>query len=88
MENKSQQRTEVLKGEGVNSHILYGEAEISQSEGSYETIELREPGLLRHEDPNGNHAEHQTLFVESGRWVMGRQVEFNPFDRKITRVWD
>jgi hypothetical protein len=88
MENRSKQRTEVLKGEGVNSHILYGAAEISQESGTYETIELKESGLLRHEDPNGNHAEHHTLFVESGRWVMGRQVEFNPFEKKVTRVWD
>jgi hypothetical protein len=88
MKNKSKHRTEILKGEGVNSHILYGKAGISQDTGTYETIDLEEPGYLCHEDPNGNHAEHQPLFVESGTWVMGRQVEFNPFEKKITRVWD
>ena len=40
------------------------------------------------ESDSGKHAEHETLKVDKGFWVMGRQVEYNPFDKKVTRVWD
>ena len=44
---------------------------------------------LKHEKPNGSWSnEHKTLIVEKGNWVMGKQVEFNPFNQQISRVWD
>jgi len=43
---------------------------------------------LKHEQPNGSFAEHQSLQVTKGNWVMGRQVEYNPFNQSVSRVWD
>ena len=43
---------------------------------------------LIHEQPNGKFAEHNTLKVEVGEWVMGKQVEFNPFNQSVSQVWD
>jgi hypothetical protein len=43
---------------------------------------------LIHELPNGTFGEHNTLNVESGEWVMGKQVEYDPMNRVTTRIWD
>jgi len=44
---------------------------------------------LKHEKPNGAWSnEHKTLKVDRGDWVMGKQVEFNPFNQQVTRIWD
>ncbi|HUU87731.1 MAG TPA: hypothetical protein VMX17_08270 [Candidatus Glassbacteria bacterium] len=44
--------------------------------------------VLRHEQPNGSFGEHHALKVDKGNWVMGKQVEYNPFKQTISQVWD
>lgn len=77
----------LLLGEGVHQHTLYGKFAIGE-ETDFMEVQVSEESLLKHEHPNGNFGEHQTLQVEEGSWVMGKQVEYNPFDQKITRIWD
>jgi hypothetical protein len=51
-------------------------------------VEVLEDSDLRHEQPNGQFAEHNTLKVKKGEWVLGKQVEYNPFKRSISQIWD
>ena len=82
------QKHTLLKGEGINQHTLYGDFMINE-ESNFPTLEVTKDSVLRHEQPNGSFSnEHKALQVEKGDWVMGEQVEYNPFDRKITQVWD
>jgi len=83
MKSKKQNREVLLMGEGTNQHTLYGEFSNNQGE-----ILVADDSQLRHETPNQNFAEHNTLVVDRGRWILGRQVEYNPLDNKVTRVWD
>lgn len=76
--NTKTRRNVLLEGEGVNRHVLYGAAEIEEK-ADYRTVVLNEDGFLKHEDPQGGHAEHETLRVPKGEWVMGLQVEYDPF---------
>lgn len=76
----------LLKGEGSHQHTLYGEFAIGSEELS--TLVVTKDSRLVHETPTKEFAEHNTLSIESGNWVMGRQVEFNPFDKSLSRVWD
>lgn len=76
----------LLRGEGINQHTLYGDFTIEESE--FSEIKLSKDGVLRHEQPNGEFGEHQPLKIKKGNWVMGKQVEYNPFKQEITRVWD
>lgn len=85
MKKKKQNRAVLLKGEGINQHVLEGDFKINPTS---EAIECKKECMLMHEDPSGSHAEHFTLKVEKGVWVMGKQVEFNPFDESISAVWD
>ena len=79
----------LLKGEGVNQHTLYGNFAIDESQSDFTDVLVEKDSLLKHEKPDGSFSnEHRTLLVEKGDWVMGKQVEFNPFDQKITRIWD
>lgn len=81
---KKMKKKTILKGEGVNQHTLYGNfTDINESD-----FMMKSDCKLVHETPSGKHAEHETLKVDKGFWVMGRQVEYNPFDKKVTRVWD
>jgi D-Tyr-tRNAtyr deacylase len=85
MEKK--QKHTLLLGEGVHQHTLYGNFMVG-NEPDFTEVNVMEESLLKHEHPNGNFGEHQTLKVESGEWVMGKQVEYNPFNQSITRIWD
>lgn len=76
----------LLKGEGTHQHTLYGEFEIGNQEMS-QLVVTKESKLV-HETPGREFAEHNTLLIEQGNWVMGQQVEYNPFDRTLSRVWD
>jgi hypothetical protein len=78
----------LLKGEGINQHTLYGDFAIDETATDFFTIDVKEDSELKHEQPNGSFAEHHTLKVDRGNWVMGKQVEYNPFENSITRVWD
>jgi hypothetical protein len=67
---------------------LYGDFQISD-EQDFMTVNVLKDSLLKHEQPNGSFSnEHQTLKIEKGNWVMGKQVEYNPFTQSITQVWD
>lgn len=79
-------RHTLLKGEGIHQHTLYGEFNVGKEELS--TLVVTADSKLVHETPTREFAEHKTLIIEQGNWVMGRQVEFNPFNQSITRVWD
>ena len=81
------QKHVLLKGEGVNQHTLYGNFTIDEKV-DFSTLELTKDGVLKHEQPNGSFAEHKSLKITKGNWVMGKQVEYNPFDGTTNRVWD
>lgn len=102
-EKKTPYRYVLLKGEGVNQHVLYTQSKIKISGH----LRLAEDAYLKHEDPEGAHAEHMTIRIPKGRWVRERQVEFDPYGflegldtkdgaesrpdwrhRSITEVWD
>ena len=84
---KKKTKHTLLVGEGVHQHTLYGSFNIGEQTDFMELV-VSEESLLKHEHPNGNFGEHKTLQVEDGKWVMGKQVEFNPFSQKVTRIWD
>lgn len=77
----------VLLGEGANQHTLYGDFSID-TEAAFPKLKVHKDSVLRHETPSGMFAEHQPLKVDVGNWVMGRQVEYNPFKREVSQVWD
>ena len=85
MENKHT----LLKGEGINQHTLYGDFLIADEVTDFSAFKVSKDSFLKHEKPNGKWSdEHKTLLVEKGGWVMGKQVEYNPFNQRISRVWD
>ena len=78
----------ILRGEGANQHVLHGDFQVETQERDFSNLVVNKAGQLRHEQPDGSFAEHKTLHVEAGNWVMGKQVEYNPFRREVTRIWD
>lgn len=86
---KQKKKHTLLKGEGINQHTLYGEFKIDETETDFTDLVVTKESLLKHEQPTGAFSnEHQTLKIEKGEWSMGKQVEYNPFNQQITRVWD
>jgi hypothetical protein len=87
---KSLKKHTLLVGEGINQHTLYGDFAMDIAERTdFPEILVKEDSELKHEKPNGAWSnEHKTLKVEQGNWVMGKQVEYNPFNRQVTRIWD
>jgi hypothetical protein len=85
--NSKHNRHVLLKGEGPHQHVLHGEFTIDETI-EFSSIVVTKDGLLKHETPSGAFAEHNTLLVDTGNWVMGKQVEYNPFDETISRIWD
>ena len=84
-------RKTILLGEGVHQHTLVGKFEMDNDKivKDFATIKVKETTMLEHEKPNGGWSgEHKTLVVEQGKWVMGQQVEYNPFNESVSRVWD
>jgi len=88
MKNKKHKKFTLLKGEGDNQHTLYGSFTIQNEDTDFATLTLSSDGVLQHETPKGEFAEHNGLQVEKGKWVMGKQVEYNPFTQSVSRVWD
>jgi hypothetical protein len=84
---KKKTKHTLLKGEGANQHTLYGDFKIGD-ETEFMEVEVVKESVLKHEQPDGSFGEHQALKIDKGEWVMGKQVEYNPFNQKITRVWD
>jgi hypothetical protein len=78
----------LLKGDGINQHTLYGKFVSEKELNDFAVLEITEDSILKHELPNGKFGEHNALAIEKGQWVMGKQVEYNPFTQKVTRVWD
>jgi hypothetical protein len=79
----------LLKGEGMNQHTLYGEFVIDEPQTDFADVGVKEDSVLRHEQPDGSFSnEHKPLKVEKGDWVMGKQVEYNPFEGRVTQIWD
>ncbi len=78
----------LLKGEGSNQHTLYGSFRTEDIINDFAAVTVEEPAVLRHEQPDGSFGEHNALKVDSGEWVLGKQVEYNPFKREITQIWD
>lgn len=85
---KKKQKHTILKGEGANQHTLYGDFFIDIEASEFAKISINKETKLKHEEPSGAFGEHNTLLVESGDWVMGKQVEYNPFKGTISQVWD
>lgn len=78
----------LLVGEGTHQHTLYGDFKIDEKP-EFSTLVVTKDCLLKHEKPDGSFSnEHRTLKVNRGNWVMGKQVEYNPFKREITTIWD
>jgi len=89
MPKKQFQKHTLLVGEGVNQHTLYGEFALDTDVMDFPEIAVKRDSELKHEKPNGAWSnEHKTLKVEQGNWVMGKQVEYNPFNQQVTRIWD
>jgi hypothetical protein len=85
--NKLNKHT-LLRGEGTNQHTLYGEFKIDE-QTEFTGVSVLKESDLKHEQPDGSFSnEHQTLKIDKGEWVMGKQVEYNPFERTITQIWD
>jgi hypothetical protein len=79
----------LMKGSGANHHSLHGVVDIPEhGENEFYALTVQEDAHLKHETPTGEFAEHNTLLVEKGEWFMGKQVEFNPFDNTVVRIWD
>jgi len=85
---RTKKKQTILFGEGIHQHTLYGKFVSENELNDFAVIEIKEDTLLKHELPNGKFGEHNTLSIEKGQWVMGKQVEYNPFTQKVTRVWD
>lgn len=85
---KKETKKVILKGEGINQHTLYGKFEIDVEHDFFSEINVLEDCELKHEQPNGSFAEHNTLKIQKGDWVLGKQVEYNPFKRSISQIWD
>jgi hypothetical protein len=85
---KKKQKYTLLKGEGTNQHTLYGEFAIEEVV-DFPKVEVTKDSLLKHEQPDGSFSnEHRALQIDKGLWSMGKQVEYNPFDRRVTQIWD
>ena len=86
---KKSKKTILLLGEGTNQHTLYGEFLIEPKHGDFAEVLVQTDSLLKHEKPSGVFSdEHRGLPMDAGGWVMGRQVEWNPFRNEVTIVWD
>lgn len=88
MAKRKQKRKVILFGEGKNQHTLYGNFYMEDNHTDFAEISVKEDSTLKHEEPNGNFAEHKGLQIEKGDWVMGVQVEYSPFNQSVSRVWD
>lgn len=84
---KQKKKHTLLKGEGINQHTLYGGFKLEEKQ-EFSQLVVTKDSVLRHETPSGKFAEHKPLSVDTGKWSMGKQVEYNPFENRITRVWD
>lgn len=82
MEKKAKR---IVLGEGEivgHKHILESAENISYEESAESiTFMLNSMGILTHD-------EHDRMVFEPGKYRSYNQVEFNPFDQTIQRVFD
>lgn len=79
----------LLVGEGIHHHALVGKFEMEDTITDFAEINVKEDSMLHHRKPNGTWSnEHKTLPINKGNWVLGTQVEYNPFSGSVSRVWD
>jgi hypothetical protein len=91
MAKSTHTRKTILLGEGVHQHTLVGKFEMENDTivKDFAPIKIKENSVLRHEKPNGDFSnEHRGLQITKGGYVMGQQVENNPFSQSVSRVWD
>ena len=89
MTKKFKNKKTLLVGEGINQHTLYGNFAVEDTINDFAEVKVKETSLLKHEQPNGTWSnEHKTLEIAEGNWKMGKQVEWNFFSQKVSRVWD
>lgn len=84
---KKKTKHTLLLGEGIHQHTLYGEFKTDE-QPEFSSLVVTKESELKHEHPNGSFGEHNTLKIETGEWSLGKQVEYNPFDKRITQIWD
>lgn len=85
---KQKTKHTLLKGEGTNQHTLYGDFLVEEVL-DFPAVEVKKDSVLKHEQPDGSFSnEHKGLQIERGQWSMGKQIEYNPFEGRITQVWD
>jgi hypothetical protein len=85
---KKKNKQTILKGEGANQHTLYGDFKMEDNHPDFAEVIVLKETILKHEQPNGSFGEHNALKVDKGDWIMGKQVEYNPFKQTISQVWD
>jgi hypothetical protein len=83
--NKLQKAKRIVLGEGEivgHKHILESEKDIAyENSGDSIKFMLNSMGILTHD-------EHDRMVFEAGKYRSYNQVEFNPFDQTIQRVFD
>lgn len=83
MSQKKAKRIVLGEGEIVgHKHILESDTNISYDDsGDSITFMLNSMGILTHD-------EHDRMVFEPGSYRSYNQVEYNPFDRTVQRVFD
>lgn len=83
MSQKKAKRIVLGEGEIVgHKHILESDSNISYDDsGESITFMLKSLGVLTHD-------EHDRMVFEAGKYRSYNQVEFNPFDNTVRRVFD
>ncbi len=83
MEKQKAKRIVLGEGEIVgHKHILESKRDIEfEQNGDRITFMLNEMGILTHD-------EHDKMVFPAGEYVSYNQVEFNPFDQTVQRVFD
>jgi hypothetical protein len=80
-----QKAKRIVLGEGEiigHKHILESNSEIEYEQfGSTLAFELKSMGILTHD-------EHAKMLFPEGNYRSYHQVEFNPFDQTVSRVFD
>jgi hypothetical protein len=85
MSTKKQKAKKVCLGEGEvigHKHVLESKVDIEYDVNSTSiTFMLKEMGILTHD-------EHDKMLFEAGVYHSYNQVEFNPMDQTISRIFD
>lgn len=84
--NKNMQKAKkIVLGEGEiigHKHILESKKELEyEQKNDSTTFMLKDMGILTHD-------EHDKMVFPKGKYRSYNQVEFNPFDNTIQRVFD